>query len=373
MNFEIEEEKVKAEIIKSVRADSKLSKVSLKDTSVFMIIVSAMTRVIIFILNPILKEIYESIFIKTSNKYNLQKRLLEEGLGGFKKSEKAKTTIKIGSQTRPTSAITIPQGLIIKTSGDDPIEFELLEAGSIDANTLPDSNTHYTMSIPARAIIEGSSYNVREDSLTVLDEPIEGIDIVTNPEPATGGREEETIEAVKERLLTKKTGQVIGLTDWFKSEAEKIDGVLRAKVVRQYRGLATIGILITSPGGIASSTLVQTVQNYFDAEERNPAGAWHVIVAVPVVVRQNFIINVFYDRSASIPEKAEVKKIIREYVSKLTIGGDLILSALSSSLILSLGLRDVSIISPTTNVSVLANQLLTEGDITVTVSEFEDV
>ena len=232
MNFDIREAEVKAEVIKSVREDRRLANVSLRDTSVFMIIVSALSRAILFAVNPILKDVYESIFIQTANKYNLQRKLLEEGLSGFKPPQKAKVDIKMGSSVRPAQRVDIAQGLIIKTSGDDALEFELLNASFIDPSTPQDQDGSYTVSIEAQAALEGPQFNVREGTLREPDQEIDGIDIITNPEPALGGSDEESIESVRERLLTRRTGRVVGTLNWFRSEAESILNVRQAKVIR---------------------------------------------------------------------------------------------------------------------------------------------
>ena len=376
MDFEIQEEQIKAEVIKSVRANAKLSHISLRETSVFMIIVSAFVRAILVVVNPVLKSVYESIFIQTANKYNLQRRLNQESLPGFKPPARAETLVKIGSGTRPTQEINIPQGAIVKTTGDNPIEFSLLEAGVLNASTQTDAGDEYTIRLKAQSILEGPEYNILVDSLVELDEDIEGIDIVTNPGPAIGGREEETIQSARERLLTKKTGQVIGLIDWFKSQAESIDGVLRAKLVRKYENEeGKIGILIVSPGGPASEKIIQKVQTHFDHESRNPAGAWHVVVAAPKTVKRGFTIAVFYDRyNSSEPSQEDVKKVIRNYMSSLDIGSDIVLSALSAALISDLSIKDVSITEPTGNVTVEANQLAVEdlAETTITIKIFTD-
>ena len=373
MDFEIQEEQVKAEIIKSVRGDARLKNLSLRETSVFMIIVSALSRAILFIVNPVLKSVYESIFIQTSNQYNLERRLLQEGLPGFRPAAKSETNIRMGTKRLPQSSISIPQGLIVKTPGDEPIEFELLKAGLLTQDTPPDTNGHYTVLIPARSVLRGSLYNLRAESLTELDEEIEGVDVVTNPEPATGGREEETIESVRQRLLDKRTGQVIGLLDWFKSQAESIDGVSKAHIVTRYQDKdGQIGILIIASGGAAPKELIDKVQKHFDAPERNPAGAWHPIVATLTERSQDFTLTAFYEPGGFEPDEEDVKRLVRQYINTLEIGSDIVLSRLSSSLILGLSLRDVRITEPTSNVAIPVNELAVVGDITVQIQEFVD-
>lgn len=145
--------------------------------------------------------------------------------------------------------------------------------------TIPLSATH--IDIPVEAGSEGVMGNVEAGTITEIPYSIPGVYSVINREACTDGADEETDEALLERLLFKVRQPITsGNANQYRFWAMSVDGVGNCRVLPLWNGNGTVKVIIvTTEGTPASTDLIQTVQAYI--ETQRPIGAT-VTVASPV-------------------------------------------------------------------------------------------
>lgn len=102
-------------------------------------------------------------------------------------------TVELEFTTDGDSDVTIDEGTEVKDGpGADAITFattaELVVSGGTTTGT-----------VDAECTETGTDGNVGADTLTELGEPISGVESVTNPDPASGGDDEETLDSLEDR------------------------------------------------------------------------------------------------------------------------------------------------------------------------------
>lgn len=124
--------------------------------------------------------------------------------------------------TATAAGATIPAGTIVKTGPTpDDIAFATDEELVVSASSTGD--------VQATATTTGIATNVAAGLLTELDEPIIGVDSVTNQAAASGGQDLEDLEDMRERAdLENRQQERIVTSEDFELEATNVDGVLRA-------------------------------------------------------------------------------------------------------------------------------------------------
>ena len=108
------------------------------------------------------------------------------------RSQQATATINITG-----SEAVFLEGGTTEFMTDDGIYFTLLE------DTLLSDNGSGSFTATAQVVSDdySSDTNVQANTITVFADPVDGLDSVTNPEPATGGSDEETDDSLLERYL----------------------------------------------------------------------------------------------------------------------------------------------------------------------------
>lgn len=371
MKITVTHDELRAPVITAAAADDKLKRLSnLNSNSVWLKIVNAMSFVYSYLINQVLKEIFDSIFPATSGRYALARHLGEEGLS-FKEPSFAEVTIRIGSKTAVTGTKPIPQGAIVKTEGETGMNFELLDAGFINEATPADDEGFFTVPILARAVATGPEYNVQAGSINVIETDIDSIDVCYNPAAATGGADEESLESARTRLQDKREGIAIGTMAWFKSEAETLPGVQQCIVVPRKNGRGTVGLLIVGIGGPASPEVLGSVEDHFNQDSLDPAGAFHVTADLPTPYVQNIVGEVWFDPELGAPTDEALDAAINAYLTGLPTGGDILRAVMESNLI-ALGLKNAKITTPSVDVTVPSDQVAVLGTTTWTKTEYVD-
>ena len=118
--------------------------------------------------------------------------------------------------------------------------------------------------------VDGAAGNLPAHSITQMPVTLQGIAACDNPEPTTGGYDEEDDAAYYARYLLKiRTPATSGNIYHYQSWALEVSGVGAVQVFPLARGPGTVDIvLIDSTGQPAPPDLVQQVQDYID-----PGGA----------------------------------------------------------------------------------------------------
>lgn len=120
--------------------------------------------------------------------------------------------------------------------------------------------------VPVTCRVDGAAGNLPAHSITQMPVTLQGISACDNPEPTTGGYDEEDDAAYYARYLLKiRTPATSGNVYHYQSWALEVAGVGAVQVFPLARGPGTVDIvLIDSTGQPAPPDLVQQVQDYID-------------------------------------------------------------------------------------------------------------
>lgn len=125
---------------------------------------------------------------------------------------KATGTVRFKSAIQPTAGINIPLGTKVRTIADEGvyIEFQTTEIASLEPTASTDEEGYYYVDVLIEAVNTGISSNVGEDTLVVMSYPINGIEYVTNLDATSGGTDEESAEALRDRILSTTSRSILG-------------------------------------------------------------------------------------------------------------------------------------------------------------------
>lgn len=153
-----------------------------------------------------------------------------------------------------TTNVTVPAGTRIKTSTSASAVFfstdaELVIVGPATSGT-----------VTATAEVAGSAGNVAAGTLRYLHEPIGGVSAVTNAVAASGGQDDEALDALVARapLAVRALERAINDED-FAYHAARVDGIARA-IAFAHNGAVTVHVLAEDLNAAPSSILQATVQ-----------------------------------------------------------------------------------------------------------------
>lgn len=170
----------------------------------------------------------------------------------------------------------------------------------------------------------GAIGNVPAGAIDYLPVSIPGIIIISNPEPAVGGYEEESdselLERYYERIRTPATsGNKYHYLNW----AKEVTGVGDARVIPLWDGPGTVKVvIIDSNKQPASNDLVQAVKEHI--EQERPLGAKvSVVSAIPKATNIKF--TVIKDDMFTLEQvRAKVEKNINNYFKETAFKVDFI-------------------------------------------------
>lgn len=172
---------------------------------------------------------------------------------------------------------TIPAGFIFAvpaTGGTAAIEYEVISDTDVDQGG--------TASVLVKAVQPGTGGNVAADAIVIMKTPMKGITGITNPDPMTGGTEEESDDDLWQRIDDANAGageSFVGNDSDYKRWAEEVEGVGTALVIAEWQGPGTVKIiLLDSNGTAASPTIIADVYDFIvspadRSKRRAPIGA----------------------------------------------------------------------------------------------------
>lgn len=290
-------------------------------------LVRAFANAIYLFIDTKLASIYKAIHPHSSGEEDLHEWLTHYGLE-WKEAVRARHTVRIGSVDIPSQDISIPQGLIVHTAGDEDqqIRFQLLTSGILSAAAVPDSEGFYTVEMTAECMDAGQVGNVVSHSISEIESPPAGLDKCYNPSntPVIAGSERESVTDVRARIQNFENAQNSMWTEnWYISEAEKYIFVKRCIFIsaKKLNMPGTVKLLLIGAGyASVSAENLQTVQNDFNGEDKNPGGSAHVIADNAPTVSVNRSIQVFFADSDSIISESGLMEVIEEYFRTLNTG-----------------------------------------------------
>lgn len=165
-----------------------------------------------------------------------------------------------------------------------------------------------TVTVHITAVEGGASSNVRSDTITMMEEPDGNIISITNPDPTTGGADEETDSDLYDRLALEydNSNTYLGNDGDYERWAKEA-GAGDCIVVPAAEGPGTVKlVLVDTNGNPANDILVQEVYNHIvspeDREKRLLPTACAELICVPATtVKINYrCTGLLYDETTSI-------------------------------------------------------------------------
>ncbi len=180
----------------------------------------------------------------------LDTHALQRGLSRMPAS-KAAGLIRFSVNTAAAADITIPEGTRCITASE--LEFEVTEDSVITAGSL-------YCDAPAEALIPGKSGNTAANTVVFMELAPEGVCACTNPTDFSGGCDEESDDALRERVLDSFTNAAnSGNIAYYRNTAMAVDGVAAVSVQPRKRGRGTVDITVAAESGIPDTVLIGRV------------------------------------------------------------------------------------------------------------------
>ena len=198
--------------------------------------------------------------------------------------------------------------------------------------------------------VDGAAGNLPAHSITQMPVTLQGIAACDNPEPTTGGYDEEDDAAYYARYLLKiRTPATSGNVYHYQSWALEVAGVGAVQVFPLARGSGTVDIvLIDSTGQPAPPDLVQQVQDYIDPDGTGegygqaPIGAQCLVEAATgteiTLTGKVFKLNTMAEEAVT----AGIKAAVGAYLAEIAFQQDYVSLARITERILAVeGVRDL--------------------------------
>ena len=183
--------------------------------------------------------------------YHAQLRSLSRRRAG-----KAAGVIRFFAAADRTGAAVIPKGTVCVTA-------EGLRYVTTGSGTIPVGETQ--LDLEAEAAEAGAAGNVAAGRILYLTLPPEGITACTNPEAFTGGCDDESDEALRQRVMASYTRLANGANAaFYEQAAASCEGVAAVKVLPRSRGVGTVDVIVAAHGGMPDQTLLDRVQAHLD-------------------------------------------------------------------------------------------------------------
>ena len=283
--------------------------------------------------------------------YHAQMRGLER-----RPAAKAVGSIAFSVRAPAEEEIVIPKGTVCISTGD--VHFETTEENCLRAG-------EHSVLVPARAAVAGESGNTAASTILSMSVAPVGIVSCTNPQPFTGGADEEGDESLRERILDSFRRLPNGANAaFYETEALLQKGVAAAKAVGRPRGIGTVDVYITAAAGLPDEELLHKVKTVLQ-EKREIAV--DLKVCAPAEKRIDIQVGLEPENAAEYETvKALVEQKLHGYFTGARLGEDVYLSTLHSLLHGIEGLRNYRILQPTADTQVRVGELPVLGGLTVT-------
>ena len=270
--------------------------------------------------------------------------------------------------------IVIPAGTVFCTAATDAKGSVLFES---DEDVVLEDGT---ANIPVTAVLSGKDGNVIAGSVVLAAKTISGVTLINNPNPITGGTDEEDDESYRDRILEelmfKKS--MIGNDGDYVRWAKEVDGIGSAKVIPEWGGASTVKIVARdSNGDPANQALCTQIYNHImrpdDALNRlAPTGVTLTVVG-PTATSVTVVASVYAQNGYTAAGIASaLAEKIKAYYAEAEDEGKLKFAKVSSLLVETEGVDDVSSITVnggTATIPIAKDHYFSAPTVTVTIVE----
>ena len=255
--------------------------------------------------------------------------------------------------------LNIPVGTVCMTA--EGVRYETTEAGAISAGRL-------WTEVNARAVEQGESGNVGADRVVLMAVAPAGVARCTNPQPFTGGADQEDDEALRARILDSYRRLPNGANAaYYEQEAMRFEGVAAAKAVGRPRGVGTVDVYIAAASGAPEEALRQAVEETLQ-KSREIAVELQVLAPTlyPVVVTVALAPAAGYSFDQA---KADAEDALAGFFGGHLLGEAVTLARLGNLLYSLDSVANYRFSAPGADVEALPARLPTLGTVTVTEME----
>ncbi len=231
--------------------------------------------------------------------------------------------------------VQIPAGTVCSVSGEPLVQFVTDEGKTIPAGSL-------SATVPASALAPGAAFNAGAGAVTVMVNPPEYVLSVTNESAFTGGCDEETDEALRERLLRSYSQPTNGANA--KSLEEQlltIDGITDARIAADPEQAMLTVCVRTKSGAFPDGDMLKLIQEKLGILEICGA-QYGIALARPAL----FSVFAAVRASAGADKKqlaADAQGAVRAVCSAAGIGREISLSQLTSAVLAVQGVESAEI------------------------------
>lgn len=157
-------------------------------------------------------------------------------------AQKAQGKLLFSRSTPLSYDVLIPKRTVCASVEDEAVEYETTEDVVLKAGEL-------SVSAEAEAAIGGERGNAAAERITTLVTPPIGIEAVTNPQSFVGGKDSETDEELRNRLMRAYSVLPNGTNaEFYRRLALEVEGVTSARVAPRKNGAGTVGVYIWGEG-----------------------------------------------------------------------------------------------------------------------------
>ena len=249
-----------------------------------------------------------------------------------------------------------------------PVDY-IIQAGSVVADT--DGNRFITIedvtlllgqtespSVAINSEIIGSDQNVPANTITTMVSTIIGIESVTNPTATINGSDTETEIEYNTRFAEYLKGLIGATPSGIKKSALDVIGVREVELIEPEDTAGRITIFINDGSGTASTELLNSVEANIEGngtiEDAGTRPAGIIITYRPSLKIDIPVECVVYIKTGTNVDSAKTKieEAITTHINSLPIGNDVILKGIEKAIQSVYGVEDLSISTPTANVSI---------------------
>lgn len=228
----------------------------------------------------------------------------------------------------------------VQTDPDvNPPIFETTASGAIDGTE--------EITLPIQAIEAGEDGNVAANEITLPITGVEGLVSLTNADPTDGGADEESDEALKERLMLRFRGGGRGTSSDYAAEALRQPTVGKVTIQRAWDGPGTVRIMVMDDNGDPLSVdEVADLQEHFEAWvplDHEPTVATPTTSTIHSLAEMEFKEGYSLDGSGGdVALQTAIEEAIAEYINSLGVGEDVIYNRVIAAIMTVEGVLDVN-------------------------------
>lgn len=273
-----------------------------------------------------------------------------------------------------TTGTSIPVNTQVATvsvlgSGSSAVAFITTQAAVIDGSG--------QVNVPIQSVDTGAHTNVGANQITRLLTAIGGVSSVTNAAQTLGGRDIESDDEYRVRLLSFVANPVAGgNAQDYVTWALEVSGVGSVSVVPLGRGAGTVDVYILDDNlALPQQALIDAVQDYIAPAVANEGGGKapigsDVLILAPTTVPIDVSANVTIE-AGFVPGDVEsaVEANLADFLTNLSIGDDVIYTHVANVIHDTPGVADYSnllVNAATANVPITVSQKALANTITVT-------